>query len=68
MSEGSLNILSDHEVLIKKFRKRKTHKKHSLLWRLRKREIGIKTPILNFYQNLPLNQTISNVNVYRKLF
>ena len=49
------------------FRRRAHHKRHSLVWRLKHRQLGVKLSTLRYYQNLPLNETIGRVLVASQL-
>ena len=49
--------------MLRIFRKKAQYKKHALVWRLRRRELGGKLDRRNYYQNLPLNGTIGKVSL-----
>ena len=55
--------LSGGEVLLQLFRKKAQYKKHSLVYRLRDRQLGKRLPRANFYQNLPLNGSVGRAYV-----
>ena len=57
---------SSEDVLVRIWRRKQVHRKHSLVWRLRDRQIAKrKIPTSKFYQNLPLNETVSGVEFER---